>query len=556
MRRWVQAGCMVAVMSGLTGCATYGDQQQAALIAIEQGDYATAENQFTVALETQARNELLYFLEVGMVRHLAGDYAGSNAMLQRADELRDTLGFNSLGVQFQNFMSSPAMGTYHGATYEFAYVNYFKALNYLALAQQAGDNQWLDAARVEARRLEIILNEFAANEGDYLTVATSEDEQAAGFLQVLRVLNGQYVDPNSLIYRDDAWARFLAGIAYENLREWDSARVAYQAAANAYEQGYAEQYQLGAEATRLAWTSTVRMMRTGGGWADEWPRLVEAKGLSEEETRPLAADEAMLLVVEHTGFIPPIGELNLFLSKREAAKSLVLEPVITGDEAQQLEQLGWFTLHYADTGIIDLLARYQAGGLWQVLDDPLRSKQVQLGSLWDVADEVGLLNGIGPLGVRVSVPYYPPAYDEPTASELRLNGASHGTVVAMANIEQLARQERLRLAQDEMMAALLRETIKNAANQWVSEVASSGDDGLALLFNLAGRAAATATARAETRHWVTLPSWARANAVRYNSVAGEPIALSLHADEQTLWAQDVVLQPGKVNIFYARTFGH
>ncbi|MFY0664322.1 MAG: hypothetical protein JXQ97_06845 [Natronospirillum sp.] len=548
--RMVVAVCMVLL---LAGCATYGDQQQEALKAVERGDYTSAEELFSSALQDRAREELLYYLEIGMVRHLAGDFAGSNSFLQRADDLRDALSVEAYGAQFRNFMTSPALGTYNGTPYEFAYVNYFKALNYLGLAQETGEERWLESARVEARRLEIILNEFAANEGDYLDVATAEDDKAAGFLSILRQLNGQYMDPVTLIYRDDAWARFLAGITYENLREWDSARVAYQAAAVAYESGYAEQYQLPDEATRLAWAATVRMMRTGGGWNDEWPRLVEEKGLSEEETRPLAADEALVLVVEHVGLIPPVGELNLYLTKRNASRSLSIEPVVSGSQAQQLEQLTWFTLHYADTGLFDLLARYQAGGVWSVLENPLRSKQVQLGPLWDIADEVGLLAGIGDFGVRVSVPYYPPAYEPPRATVLRVGGSSQGALHAVANIEQLARQERLRLAQEEMMAALLRETIKNAASANVSRAVSTNNDGLGLLVSLAGRVATTATARAETRHWATLPAWARAVSAR---VPADETALALVVDERVLWQSDVSLRPRQVNIFYARTFGH
>lgn len=549
MLRWMT----VIIALSLVGCATYGDQQQDALQAVKQGDYTTAEERFANALQDRAREELLYYLEIGMVRHLAGDFAGSNSFLQRADDLRDALSVSAYGAQFRNFMTSPALGTYPGMPYEFAYVNYFKALNYLGLAQQTGESRWLESARVEARRLEIILNEFAANEGDYLDAATEDDDKASGFLGILRQLNGQYLDPTSLIYRDDAWARFLAGITYENMREWDSARVAYQAAANAYELGYAEQYQLPEEATRLAWTATVRMMRTGGGWNDEWPRLVAEKGLREEDTRPLAPDEALVLVIEHVGLIPPVGELNLYLTKRNASRSLNIEPVVSGDRTQQLEQLTWFTLHYADTGLIDLLARYQAGGVWSVLEDPLRSKQVQLGPLWDIADELGLLAGIGDFGVRVSVPYYPPAYDPPRDTLLRVGEVNKGVLHAVANIEQLARQERLRLAQEEMMAALLRETIKNAASANVSRAVSANDDGLGLVFSLLGRVATTATARAETRHWATLPAWTRATAVR---VPATETALALTVDERVLWQSEVALRPGQVNIFYARTFGH
>ncbi|MEX1057969.1 MAG: hypothetical protein WED11_09565, partial [Natronospirillum sp.] len=414
----------LASLWGLSGCATYSERQAAALQAVEQGDYAAAEAHFTEAL--RPRDALLYDLEVGMVRHLAGDYEGSNALLQHADEQRDALSVGGYAQQFSEFMTSPAQSVYRGAGYEYAYVNYFKALNFLAMAQSSGDSRWLDAARVEARRLDIILNEFSADAGDYLEQATASDTTADNFLQILRAFRGEYLDPADLVYRDDAWARFLTGVTYENLGEWDNARIAYQQAAQIYDLGYAEQYNLGSEPARMAWTAAVRMMRTGGGWQDEWPRLVDEQGLLEADTRPLSADEGVLLLVEHVDRVPPIGELNLFLHQQPEAQSLMLRPIISREGEEGLAQLAWFMVHYADHGIGDLLLRYRSGGVYQVLDDPLRSKQIFLGPLWDLAEESGFLAAIGPVGVRVSVPWYPPAGDPPSPSRFYWGGDGAG----------------------------------------------------------------------------------------------------------------------------------
>ncbi|MCH8550441.1 MAG: hypothetical protein LAT62_00800 [Natronospirillum sp.] len=548
-------GLRVALLLGvvmLSGCSTYGERQEAAVRAVERGDYELAESRFDESLKDSERDYLLYLLEVGMVRHLAGDYEGSNALLEQADQLRDTLTFRSGGARFAELMTSPASGPYRGAGYEYAYVNYFKALNYLALARETGDPQWLDAARVEARRLEIILNEFAADEGDYLELATQEEDSAGAFLRILRQLRGDYLDRDQLIYRDDAWGRFLTGITYENLGEWDSARIAYQQSALAYEQGYAEQYDLGGEPARQAWTAVVRMMRTGGGWADEWPRLVDRKQLDEEETRPLAADESLLLVVEHAGRVPPIGELNLLLHRQPEAQSLMLRPLISREGRAGQEQLVWFTLNYADHGIGDLLLRYQAGGALQVLDNPLRSKQVYIGPLWDLAQESGLLEGIGPVGVRVSVPWYPPAGPPPPESRLVTASEASRPLLTMADPEQIKRQERLRLAQDEMTAALLRETVRNTTSAAVSgAVSEHGNQDLGLILGLLGRAATTATARAETRHWATMPRRARMAMVR---VPAETQTVRLEQRGRVQWEEEVSPRPRQVNLYLVRTF--
>lgn len=539
----------------LAACATYGEQQAAALRAVERGDYELAENRFTETLQARDRDHLLYLLEVGMVRHLAGDYEGSNALLEQADQLRDTLSVRSRGEQFAEFMTSPAQGPYRGTGYEFAYVNYFKALNYLALAQETGEVRWLEAARVESRRLEIILNEFAADEGDYLEQSTREDDSASAFLRILRQLRGDYLDRDQLIYRDDAWGRFLTGVAYENQGEWDNARISYQQAAVAYESGYAEQYDLGSEPARQAWTSVVRMMRTGGGWEDEWPRLVDDKQLDVEETRPLTADEALLLVVEHAGRVPPIGELNMILHQQPQAESLMLRPLISREGEAGREQLAWFTLLYADHGVGDLLLRYQAGGALQVLDNPLTSKQVYLGPLWELAEESGMLAGIGSVGVRVSVPWYPPAGPAPPPSRLHVGAGAQPQreLVTMADPEQIKRQERLRLARDEMTAALLRETVRNTTGAAVSgAVSEHANQEMGILIGLLGRLATTATARAETRHWATMPRRARMALVR---VPAEAQTVRLEQRGRPQWEEEISPQPRQVNVYLVRSFG-
>lgn len=536
----------------LAGCTTYGERNAQALHAMEQGDLATAETLFEENL-SDSNHQLLYAMELGTLRHLGGDFEGSNQYLEQADQLRDSLMARSRSEQLADFLSSPSAGPYRGSPHEFAYVNYHKALNFLALAQNTGDPRWLDAARVEARRLDIILNEFAANEGSYLELAQEEDDEDLSVLaRVIQAFQSSTLDHERLIYRDDAWGRFLSGVAYENQGEWDNARVSYEQAARAYESGYADQYDLGEASTRLAWTSAVRMMRTAGGYGDRWPPLVEDKNLDEADTRPLGPDEGMLLVIEHAGRVAPVGELNLYLYQRPEIESLVIRPVATDSGQAGREQLAWFTLHYSDRGVADLVSRYMAGGVFEVLNDPLLSKQIYIGPLWELAETSGLLGGIGQSGMRVSVPWYPPARNTPQSSEARIGTDQRITLSPVANIEGMKRQERLRLAQDEINMAILREFTRNTAVSTASNVTSQmGDESLGMLVEVLGRIGTTTTARAETRHWATLPRLARANLVRLP--AGEHAVTVTTAGGRT-WQDSVDLTAGRVNLTYIRTF--
>lgn len=534
----------------LAGCATYGDRQAAALAAMERGDYETAETELTANLADN-NHELLFALELGMLHHLAGNYALSNEYLERADRMRDSLYSQTRSERVAAFLTSPSAGPYRGSNYEFAYVNYHKALNYLALAQETGDPQWLDAARVESRRLEIILSEFAATEGDYLELATQDDEEQSRLARIIRAFQSRNLDTDQLVYRDDAWGRFLTGIAYENLGEWDNARVSYQQAAAAYEQGYADQYELGHDSTRMAWTSVVRMMRTGGGWSDTWPGLVAEKGLEEADTRPLEPGEGLLLVIEHAGRIAPVGELNLYVYARPNIQSVSIRPVATGSRETAQQQLAWFTLHYGDTGVANLVSRYMAGGVFELINDPLLSKQVYLGPLWDVAESSGFLSGLGQTGIRVSVPWYPPADGPPKTSELRVQNR-YTQLSPVASIEGMQRQERLLSAQDEINAAIFREMSRNTMVAAASDLsAQMGNEGLGMLLQVAGRASAAATARAETRHWASLPATARASLLRLPADEHE---LILVTPVGQTWRHHAQVEPGRVNLKYIRTF--
>ena len=62
---------------GITGCASYGAGIQGALTKAEQGDYAGSEAIITSSLTPDGNDRLLYHLELGVLKHLQGDYAAS-----------------------------------------------------------------------------------------------------------------------------------------------------------------------------------------------------------------------------------------------------------------------------------------------------------------------------------------------------------------------------------------------------------------------------------------------------------------------------------------------
>jgi hypothetical protein len=544
----VQKLCVCLIALALGGCATYGDQQAAAIAALERNEFDRAAEQFSAALAERDRDTALYHLELGMIRHLQGDFAASTEHLNQAYDLRDAFFGLTAAEQWQTVLRNPAVVPYQPEGFELAYISYFQMLNAMLMAQQAPPavaQALYERARVEARRLDITLNTFNANEGDYLMQASRADASGRQLLRLLDALRGRYFDPDTLRYRDDAWSRFLIGVTYENQREWDNARIAYQQAAQAYEAGFAEQYALGSEPARLAWASVVRMMRTAGGYASEWPRLVAEYDLDPAFTEPLASDEALLLTIEHWGRVAPVGELNMVLHQQPWSRSLMLRPLPTRGGDEGLEQLAWFMVLYADHGIANLLLRYQTGGVQTLLDDPLLSKQIFLGPLWQTAEQIGLLDGIGSVGIRVAVPWYPPAALNPAPSSWLEPGTP---MLMMANLEQKKRQQQLLQAHDVLRRAIVREWARNSAVATGSGlITDHGNSQAGFVLEWLGRTAAMATARADTRHWSTLPQQVRVGMLR---LPAEAQAVTLRSGGRSTYA--IAPEPQQVHLLVVR----
>jgi len=154
------------------------------------------------------KNELLYDLDLGMLHQLNGNYAGSNTVFEEAKRVFDKNFTKSITTEASTFLISDNMRPYAGEDFERAQVNIFCALNYVL---QGNGNE----ALVEARQVDDFLKKLGT---DY------------GYKNV---------------YKEDAFARYLMGMLYENQGEINDAYISYRQALDAYED-YRKNYGLGA----------------------------------------------------------------------------------------------------------------------------------------------------------------------------------------------------------------------------------------------------------------------------------------------------------------------
>jgi hypothetical protein len=543
----------IASLLYLSGCATYGDGLNQTLQQVETGQYEQASQTLDKALEPEGDDKLLYHLELGTIQHLAGNYEASNAELEKAHEHADTMNTDSAGDYLAAAMANPRHTTYRGNDVERVYINYYKALNYLMLAQsaQSGDERsgYLESAQVEIRRLDNTLSSISFEEGNYEQVKEEEEKTFAKLMDLFSKFRGNWLDEDWLVFREDAYARYLAGVMYEKAGNFDDARISYQKAAETYESGYDEQYELGGDMIQRAWFDTIRMMRRGGGWEGEWQRFAEDK-LSEgwrERLHNQDPEAAQLVVIQHLGMVPQRREMNLHLTANPDERALMLEPVLTGTEQEKRDQRSWFFLLYGDKGVMDMLDGFQDGGLYGVAETVSR-KTVTLGPAWDVATELRIPQAIGSSGIRVTVPYYAPLRERAGVSRLAVNGEVVNEFRRAESMYQLFLQNQLLNAGSDLNSAMARATLKNVLAFEAGNAAGGG------LGAFVGKLAASGTSAAETRNWLTLPY-----GIRVARVALEPgthevaINTAFGSGGATRNHHQVEIEPGEVRVLTERT---
>lgn len=167
-----------------------------ALVADRQ--YAEATQAIDEAREPKYgdKDRVLYWLDKAAILHAARDYAGSDALLDKAELRIEELYTVSLSQAAGTVLVNDATQDYAGEPHERALLYVLRALNYAYL-------QRVDDAVVEARKVTSYLDRF----GERVQLKT---------------------------YRDDAFAHLLSAMLFEDAGRYDDARISREAAERAY----------------------------------------------------------------------------------------------------------------------------------------------------------------------------------------------------------------------------------------------------------------------------------------------------------------------------------
>ena len=164
------------------------------------------------------KNNILFYLDRGMIKHYAGMFKESTQDLHEAERLIEDAFTKSVSQEIGSYLANDNAKDYAGEDYEDLYINVFNSLNFY-------HNNDLEGALVEIRRLNEKLNFLS-------------DKYQKAKEKVLD--SNKQLDPDQLQieatkFSNSALARYLGILFYRGTGRPDSARIDYDYLLQAYE---------------------------------------------------------------------------------------------------------------------------------------------------------------------------------------------------------------------------------------------------------------------------------------------------------------------------------
>jgi hypothetical protein len=259
----------IAVFVILFGCASYYKSNIKFQKHFEEGNLEKAAEILEKQKKTaEGKDRLLHFLSSGVVYQMLGEYGKSNDYFEKAYIYLEDFQKNYTLEAF-SLLTNPMIKAYSGEDFETVLIHYYKALNYLQMAQ-------FDEALVECRRINIKLNK----------------------------LNDRYSKYKNR-YKEDAFALNLMGIIYEASGEINDAFIAYRNAYKTYVNEYVSLFgvhppeQLKKDLLRTAYLN---------GFKEELSKFEQDFGVNYE---PQQVADGELIFFWHNGLGPVKDEWSI-----------------------------------------------------------------------------------------------------------------------------------------------------------------------------------------------------------------------------------------------------
>ena len=472
------AGALLVLLFGATGCATYSAKVADLRPELVAGDFEAALQ--TVEDKTGSKDQLLYFLERGIILHYADRWTESNTSFAAAERLSDDLYTKSISEGAFSLISNDNAISYRARPFELAMVPYFKGLNYIYL----GDRE---EAQVEARRASLQMSKYVD-----ATLGGIREEDRGDLERI----------------RNNAFLLYTSGMLYDWDGELNDAYIAYRNAAVAYQQnmgllGMSPPPSLATDLTRVA-----RRL----SFANELEELQKAcpdvfAAAPEAADDPRTREDYAAAVWQ-----PGQGTVVLFLESGFVSAKTQIRfdfPIFEGEAYNDNSYWAWEI--YAGMGNTQALVAGRKVEYWVSVAAP------------EMQDSVGSVG-------RARVTAVP-------ADSTARAAPAVGPAVVSTRVENLSRQARITFDAEKptiFFKTILRGLTKYLASRGAEEAGGQLAKWAANLFG-------AVTESADTRSWLTLPAdvhLARLDLpagrwdleVEFTDHAGEPLGRQTIAD--------------------------
>ncbi|MBI2889351.1 MAG: hypothetical protein HYY13_01050 [Nitrospirae bacterium] len=301
--RWSRVGLAALSACALAACGVsqsyYKDLDR--YISTNQAAAAMEHVQKNAEKEYASRNRLLYYFDLALTAHLAGDYQKSNEALAAAEKAIEDFYTKSVSAQAASFLVNDNVKEYASEDFEMVIVHVIGALNYLFM----GD---LEGALVEARKVDLKLKVVA--------------ERAGG---------------KKIAYQTDAFARYLAGLIQDNqgsTEELNDAFISYRQALEAYSEEYLKNYKT---PVPTALVNDVLRTAAGLGFSEE-AEEIRKKYAPDAPAAQRGKPSSEIVVFHYTGLAPEkVDFVTQFGAGCGAAVLQVQEQEAKGEDLKQIK---------------------------------------------------------------------------------------------------------------------------------------------------------------------------------------------------------------------------
>ncbi|MFV2004033.1 MAG: COG3014 family protein [Gammaproteobacteria bacterium] len=272
----------------LQACASYGQHAVNMRDGLLMGH---PEMSLAIAEKTDPdQEEVISSLDKGMLRRMNNDFTGSNKILEIAKQEIEKLHGISITENLASVTINETLRGYEGDPYEQLLLHAYMAMNYIQLGQ-------FDEARVEMLQANVKMMEW----GD-------EPEE-------------------------DAYLRYLEGIIYENLGEYDNALISYRKAYIVYKEK-GEQYPAIPDSLK----KDLLRLTAREGLRSEYEAFKKEFGMPNFKPAKVSNRFGELIVILNNGLAPIRYEASIYIFSSEVQQNLRVAFPVYRDNKKRLSK--------------------------------------------------------------------------------------------------------------------------------------------------------------------------------------------------------------------------